>query len=118
MLALTRNALSFDSFTAAIITNISKRQLYHPLCFIIPLVSGVANQYCYNNREYLVPSTNYTYSARCGKCQRLLGFMDGKAEIKCPRCKALNTVNPDNKIYTIEYNATVDMYAAIVGGSA
>lgn len=27
---------------------------------------------------------------RCSKCNKLLGKIDGKAEIVCPRCKVLN----------------------------
>lgn len=26
---------------------------------------------------------------RCEKCKKLLAYMKGEAEIKCPRCKAL-----------------------------
>lgn len=28
---------------------------------------------------------------RCSKCNKLLGKIDGRAEILCPRCKVLNT---------------------------
>jgi LSD1 subclass zinc finger protein len=27
---------------------------------------------------------------RCKKCGKLLGYIDGKYEIKCPRCGAMN----------------------------
>jgi len=27
---------------------------------------------------------------RCSKCNKLLGKVDGKAEIKCPRCGTIN----------------------------
>lgn len=26
---------------------------------------------------------------RCPHCGRLLGYIDGRAEIKCPKCKAI-----------------------------
>lgn len=29
-------------------------------------------------------------TVRCVKCDRKLGLLDGKAEIKCPRCNTLN----------------------------
>lgn len=32
---------------------------------------------------------------RCVKCNKLLGFIKGKAEIKCPRCGKLNTVDTE-----------------------
>ena len=28
---------------------------------------------------------------RCNKCNKLLGYIEGKYEIKCPRCGAMNT---------------------------
>ena len=28
---------------------------------------------------------------RCKKCGKLLGRIDGEYEIKCPRCKTMNT---------------------------
>lgn len=37
---------------------------------------------------------------RCHKCNKLLGLIDGKYEIKCPRCGVMNTekesVNNEN----------------------
>lgn len=27
---------------------------------------------------------------RCKGCNKLLGYVDGKVEIKCPRCKKVN----------------------------
>lgn len=30
---------------------------------------------------------------RCEKCGKLLAKIEGKAEIKCPRCKTINTMN-------------------------
>ncbi len=50
---------------------------------------------------------------RCCKCNKLLGKIQGEAEIKCPRCNFLNYVNklPDHsehagtiqhfKLYTV-----------------
>ncbi len=29
---------------------------------------------------------------RCSKCNKLLGKIEGKAEIVCPRCKELNVM--------------------------
>ena len=34
---------------------------------------------------------------RCAKCGRLLGRIDGSAEIKCPRCGELNTIKSPAK---------------------
>jgi LSD1 subclass zinc finger protein len=28
---------------------------------------------------------------RCSNCNKLLGMIEGKAEIKCPKCKTVNT---------------------------
>ena len=28
---------------------------------------------------------------RCKKCHKLLGYIDGRFEIKCPRCGEMNT---------------------------
>lgn len=33
---------------------------------------------------------------RCWKCGKLLGFIEGKAEIKCPRCKEINRINTEH----------------------
>ena len=33
---------------------------------------------------------------RCSKCNKLLGMIEGKAEIKCPKCK---TVNVTRELY-------------------
>jgi LSD1 subclass zinc finger protein len=35
---------------------------------------------------------------RCKNCGKLLGKIDGKAEIKCPRCKEINTVNAERSV--------------------
>jgi LSD1 subclass zinc finger protein len=35
---------------------------------------------------------------RCKKCGKLLGKIEGKAEIKCPRCKEINTVNAERSV--------------------
>ncbi|MFU1798194.1 hypothetical protein ACM1RC_30360 [Paenibacillus azoreducens] len=52
---------------------------------------------------------------RCSKCNKLLGKIDGKAEIVCTRCKVLNAFNvpdelrkaineqDDQKIFRMEY---------------
>ncbi len=65
------------------------------------------------------PSTNYTHAARCGKCNKFLAYLDGRAEIKCPRCGVTNVIDPNNMLYQLEYNPQeVNLYAAIVGGSA
>lgn len=44
---------------------------------------------------------------RCKSCGKLLGKIDGKAEIKCPRCGVINRTRepppqPKNKIEQIE----------------
>lgn len=33
---------------------------------------------------------------RCSNCNKLLGMIDGKAEIKCPKCKAINRTEAPN----------------------
>lgn len=33
---------------------------------------------------------DYMNEFRCIKCDKLLGKIEGKAEIKCPRCKTIN----------------------------
>ena len=35
---------------------------------------------------------------RCGKCGKLLGRIGGSAEIKCPRCGAMNIYDVDTRI--------------------
>lgn len=47
---------------------------------------------------------------RCAKCKKLLGRIDGTAEIKCPRCGALNKINisrekSEHKDYRASQNA-------------
>ncbi len=32
---------------------------------------------------------------RCKKCGKKLGVVEGKAEIKCPRCGSLNYINTE-----------------------
>lgn len=32
---------------------------------------------------------------RCHQCGKLIGKIEGKAEIKCPRCKKVNIVNTE-----------------------
>lgn len=34
---------------------------------------------------------------RCKKCGKLLGKAKGEAEIKCPRCGEVNTVNTERQ---------------------
>lgn len=34
---------------------------------------------------------------RCRKCGKLLGKIEGKAEIKCPRCKQLNNADTERQ---------------------
>ncbi|WP_055108966.1 hypothetical protein [Paenibacillus ihumii] len=41
---------------------------------------------------------------RCSKCNKLLGKIDGKAEIVCTRCKVLNEFNLTGK-ETLRYPA-------------
>lgn len=37
---------------------------------------------------------------RCPQCNRLLGNLNGQAQIKCPKCKALVEVDTDaRKVY-------------------
>lgn len=31
---------------------------------------------------------------RCFNCSKLLGMIEGKAEIKCPKCKTMNSTDP------------------------
>lgn len=41
---------------------------------------------------------------RCSKCNKLLGKIDGRAEIVCTRCKTLNHyVNPAEDLFRKEY---------------
>ena len=37
---------------------------------------------------------------RCGKCDKLLGKINGNAEIKCPRCNSLNVLH-NNKVSVV-----------------
>lgn len=39
--------------------------------------------------------TKKLYDARCFKCNKLLAKVNGEAEIVCPRCGGLNSVNTD-----------------------
>ncbi|MBC8536887.1 zinc finger domain-containing protein [Feifania hominis] len=34
---------------------------------------------------------------RCEHCGRLLGFFLGRAQIKCPRCKRINTIDTERQ---------------------
>lgn len=34
---------------------------------------------------------------RCIKCGKKLGMIKGIAEIKCPRCKKINTINTEHR---------------------
>ncbi len=34
---------------------------------------------------------------RCTRCGKLLGYLEGKAEIKCPRCKKINKLNTEQR---------------------
>lgn len=33
---------------------------------------------------------------RCRKCNKLLGYIQGVAEIRCPRCKEINRVDTEH----------------------
>lgn len=35
---------------------------------------------------------------RCSNCNKLLGMIEGKAEIKCPKCKTMNQLKQGNAI--------------------
>jgi len=35
---------------------------------------------------------------RCPKCNKKLGMFDGKAEIKCPRCRTITKVNTEKSV--------------------
>lgn len=37
----------------------------------------------------------HEFEARCPKCNRLLGFIYGHAEIKCPRCNEIIEISTD-----------------------
>ncbi len=39
---------------------------------------------------------------RCAKCGKLLGKIDGGAEIKCPRCKDLNIIKKPREIREVK----------------
>lgn len=39
---------------------------------------------------------------RCAKCGKLLGKIDGGAEIKCPRCRALNIIKKPREIREVK----------------
>lgn len=32
---------------------------------------------------------------RCSNCKKLLGMIEGNAEIKCPKCKTMNTLDAE-----------------------
>ncbi len=36
-------------------------------------------------------STEAMVELRCRECGKLLGYVDGRVQIKCPRCKAMVT---------------------------
>ncbi len=37
-------------------------------------------------------------SFRCTNCNKLLGMIEGKAEIKCSKCKMMNIIDGETKI--------------------
>jgi len=39
---------------------------------------------------------------RCAKCGKLLGRIDGSAEIKCPRCRDLNIFKKPREIREVK----------------
>lgn len=39
---------------------------------------------------------------RCAKCGKLLGRVDGSAEIKCPRCGELNIIKKPREIREVK----------------
>lgn len=39
---------------------------------------------------------------RCAKCGKLLGKIDGGAEIKCPRCRDLNIIKKPREIREVK----------------
>lgn len=47
---------------------------------------------------------------RCSKCNKLLGKIEGRAEIVCPRCKELNTLNSCVRLIKKPYNEAVNCF--------
>lgn len=43
---------------------------------------------------------------RCPKCNRLIGFFDGRGEIVCPRCRKKTIVHFDTMEKRIEIRAS------------
>ncbi len=41
---------------------------------------------------------------RCRKCNKLLGYIQGTAEIRCPRCKEINRINTEHPKSADELN--------------
>jgi len=41
---------------------------------------------------------------RCRKCNKLLGYIQGTAEIRCPRCKEINKINTEHPKSADELN--------------
>ena len=35
---------------------------------------------------------------RCSKCDKLLGMIEGEAEIKCPKCRTMNYTILENQV--------------------
>lgn len=45
-------------------------------------------------------------AVRCPKCNRLLGYFEGKGVILCPRCRKDVKVHFDTKLNTVEVRAS------------
>ena len=39
---------------------------------------------------------------RCPKCNKLVGFFDGRGEMECPRCRKHNIVHFDTAVGKVE----------------
>lgn len=57
----------------------------------MPAFAKHSCNYCKQNCKVYRRSVMPLLEFRCEKCGKLLGYIDGKAQIKCPRCGAMNT---------------------------
>lgn len=51
---------------------------------------------------------------RCGNCNKLLGRIEGRAEIKCPKCKTMNQLGYEKDV-RIDDNGYYYLGARVIG---
>lgn len=52
------------------------------------------------------------FQCRCPKCNRLVGLLNGIAEIKCPRCGHVHMYNFSGEMHDENYNPSTKVRAA------